>query len=408
MRVVMLSWEYPPKLVGGIARHVYDLSHALVEQGIEVHVVTADHPNAPAEEEEIPGLFIHRVSAEGRADDFVNWVHLLNEAIFARTDALLDKWTKGKPWDKKSFKDGIILHAHDWLAEFAATPLKHKYKLPLIATIHATEHGRNNGIGTDIQRYINSIEWKLAHEAWRIIACSEYMRGEISNTLSANLDKIDVIYNGVEAAKFNFEFSEEERQAYRAKFAAPDEKLVFYVGRFVREKGIHILLDAVPRVMAAYPKVKFIIVGGGWREHFVNYTRFLGVNRSVFFAGFVPDDELLKLYRVIDVATFPSLYEPFGIVALEAMAAHVPTVVSDAGGLKEIVQHEVSGTVTWLNNSDSLAWGILNVLKNPKQAKEMADKAYDRAIKVFNWDLISKQTIDTYKRVWEEFGKSGW
>ena len=115
-----------------------------------------------------------------------------------------------------------------------------------------------------------------------------------------------------------------ERVAFRAKFAAPEEKIIFFVGRMVREKGVQVLIEALPKIRWGYHDAKLLIVGGGQKDHLYNLASYLGMERHVYFPGFVPDEELMKIYQIIDIACFPSLYEPFGIVALEAMAAKVP------------------------------------------------------------------------------------
>jgi glycosyltransferase involved in cell wall biosynthesis len=219
---------------------------------------------------------------------------------------------------------------------------------------------------------------------------------------------MDVIFNGVEADKFGFDFPPEEAGPFRAQYAATEEKLLFFVGRGTHEKGAHVLIDALPKVRAQYHDAKVIIVGGGNKDHLIRQANSLGIGRHVYFTGFVPDDVLLRIYKVIDVACFPSLYEPFGIVALEAMAAGVPVVVTDAGGLKEVVEHDVSGLVTWAGNSDSLAWGIVRMLKDPAHARWMAGNALRRVHEVFNWDRIAGQTQATYDRVWSEYCASEW
>lgn len=418
MRVLMLSWEYPPRIVGGIARHVEELSWELAAlPGVEVHVVTCDFPGAPAEEVH-NNVYIHRVApyaAEGGYHDFVHWVHQLNAAMRDRARTLIEGWlapkTKtGKARDPKKLTeaDGILLHAHDWLAYFAAVELKYAFKLPLVATIHATEFGRNNGIHSPISGYINSIEQQLVTEAWRVIVCSDFMRGEVKYALLAPDDKLDVIYNGVNAEKFAFDFPPEEAVPFRAGFAAPFERIVMFVGRGVREKGCQVLIDALPKVRQSYLNTKLVIAGGGYRQHLIDQAVALGVNQQVYFTGFISDDKLLRLYKVADAACFPSLYEPFGIVALEAMAAHTPVVVSDAGGLREVVENDVTGTVTWLNNSDSLAWGIARVLHNPEFAHQMSDRAFERVRTVFNWKRIALQTRAVYTRIWQEYRASGW
>jgi glycogen synthase len=404
----MLSWEYPPKIVGGIARHVEEIAWALAKQGVEVHVVTCDFPGAPAEEQ-FRGVHIHRVAPYAPTDNFFHWVHQLNAAMRHRAEELLGEWTAGKQaLRRRGLDKSIVIHAHDWLAHFSGAALKHTFKLPLVATVHATEYGRNNGIHNDVQRYINGVEWELGFEAWRVIVCSDFMRLEVEHALRVPWDKMDVIPNGVHAEKFDFDFPAVEAAQFRARFAAPDEKLIFFVGRMVREKGAHVLLEALPRVRASVPNAKLVIVGGGFRDHLVDLANRLGISSQVFFTGFVPDEELLKLYKVIDVACFPSLYEPFGIVALEAMAAGVPVVVSDAGGLREVVEHDVSGTRTYAGDPNSLAWGITRVLQNPAHAKWMAGNAGRRVEELFNWDRIATMTREVYERVWGEFQRTEW
>jgi glycosyltransferase involved in cell wall biosynthesis len=414
----MLSWEYPPKIVGGIARHVEELSWALAKlPGVEVHVVTCDFPGAPMEEV-FNGVHVHRVTpyeAPGGHKDFIHWVHQLNAAIHDRTYALINQWLSpdGKAagaLDPKQLSEdeGILLHVHDWLTYFCGVRLKHEFKLPLLATIHATEFGRNSGIHSDISRYINGIENELVSEAWRVIVCSAFMKGEAEFALNAPDDKLDVIYNGVNADKFDFDFPAEEAAQFRTTYAAPEEKIIMFVGRGVREKGAQVLIDALPKVRAGYHDAKLVICGGGYRQHLVDQANAIGMGQHVYFTGFIRDDLLLRLYKVADVACFPSLYEPFGIVALEAMAAHTPVVVSDAGGLPEVVDADVTGTVTWLNNPDSLSWGILRVLHNPELAQELADAAYERVRTVFNWDRIGGETYEVYTRVWAEYVASDW
>ena len=411
----MLSWEYPPKIVGGIARHVEELSWALAKlPGVEVHVVTCDYPGAP-DEEIFRNVHVHRVAAydaPGGHKDFIHWVHQLNAAMRDRADALICGWLKGKrsPKGAKGLRESesILLHAHDWLAYFAGVELKHRYKLPLIATVHATEYGRNDGIHSEISRYINSIEVELETEAWRVIVCSSFMKGEVQHALRGPADKLDILYNGVESNKFAFDFPPEEAAEFRAQFAAPNERIVMFVGRGVREKGCQVLIDALPKVRAGYYDTKLVIAGGGYRQHLVDQANALGMSRNVYFTGFIPDDALLRLYKVANVACFPSLYEPFGIVALEAMAARVPVVVSDAGGLPEVVEADVTGTVTWANDSGSLAWGILRALHYPDLAVAMADRAAERIETVFNWDVIARQTNEVYRRVYREYIASAW
>lgn len=402
----MLSWEYPPRLVGGIARHVQELSEALAALGVQVHVITATHPDAPDEAIE-NGVHLHRVGVPPTPHgDFLQGVWAMNAAFEARADALIQDLLRGKT--PQTQREPILLHAHDWLVHPAAKSLKYRYKLPLIATIHATEHGRHGGIYSDLSRAIHHLEWELSYEAWRVIVCSAFMRGEVIHALNTPYDKIDVIPNGIRAEKFQFEFHEAERAAFRRRFAAPDQPLIFFVGRMVREKGVHVLIQAMPIVRAEFPNAVLVIVGGGYRTHLEEFVRFCHLEDAVHFTGFIPDSDLLRLYRVVDVAVYPSLYEPFGIVALEAMAAGAPVVVSDAGGLKEVVRHEETGILTWAGNPESVAWGILRVLQDPTAAQRRVKNAQKAVQREFNWRRIAQHTQHVYKRVWSEYKQVHW
>jgi glycogen synthase len=400
MRVMMLSWEYPPRIVGGISPHAHELSQKLAEQGIEVHVVTKETPLAPDEEVEPSGVHVHRVHLEDEPKDFIHEIQLLNVATELRVRQLLEDWRRGG--------EPTLFHAHDWLSLDAARVLKYEYSLPMIATVHATEEGRNQGIHNDMQRYIHEQEYWLTYEAWRVIVCSEFMKQEVVRQFDVPPDKVDIIYNGVNAGKFEFEWTEEERLAHRRQFAQDDEKIVVYVGRFVREKGIQVLLSAASAVLAREPKTKFVIVGGGQREKYERFVHWYGLGDRVVFTGFMANRALHQMYRIADVSVFPSLYEPFGIVALEGMAAGAPVVTSDAGGLKEVVRHDETGTLSYAGDSGSLAWAILKVLQDPERAERLRQAAKERLRTDFEWTSIATQTIDVYDRVWNEFLNSYW
>ncbi len=400
MRVIMLSWEYPPRIVGGISPHVYDLSQELQKKGIEVHVVTKTTPQAPDEETEPSGVQVHRVHLDGEPNDFIHEIQLLNAATEVRVRELLEDWrVTGEP---------TIFHAHDWLSLDSARSLKYEYKLPMVATVHATEWGRHGGINNDVSKYIHEQEYWLTYEAWRVIVCSEFMREQVAQQFDVPTDKVDVIYNGINPEKFEFEWTEEERDAWRSKLATPDEKIVMFVGRFVREKGIQVLLNAANVVLAEEPNTKFLIVGGGNREQLEKFVHWAGLESKVLFTGFMANRSLHQLYRCADVAVFPSLYEPFGIVALEGMAAGAAVVSSDAGGLTEVVLHDKTGTTTYAGDPASLAWGILKVLQDPKRAAGLKTEARKRLRVDFTWPRLADQTMAVYDQVWAEFLESYW
>ncbi|MDJ0796344.1 MAG: glycosyltransferase family 4 protein [Calothrix sp. MO_167.B12] len=395
MKILVLSWEFPPRIVGGIARHVSELYPELVKLGHEIHLITPNCDNAPMYET-VEGIQVHRIPvADG--DDFLHWVVNMNQSMGSHGGKLI--------LEEGSFD---IIHAHDWLVGDAAIALKNAFQIPLVATIHATEAGRNNGIHNPTQHYVNGKEELLAYNAWRIIVCTHYMQREVKWVLHCPWDKIDIIYNGIRPEKKqpNSNFPAED---FRRRFAADGEKIVYYVGRMTYEKGVSILLNAAPQVLHSMDgNVKFVLIGGGNVDHLKQQAWDLGIWHKCYFTGFMSDEDLDKFQTIADCAVFPSLYEPFGIVALESFAARVPVVVSDTGGLPEVVQHTKTGVVTYTNNPDSLAWGILEVLKNPGYRQWLIDNAYEELEQRFNWYKLAQQTDSVYQRVVKERKQVTW
>lgn len=394
MRVIMFSWEFPPKSVGGLGQHVYDITEAMARQGDEIHLLTCGAAGAP-EFERINGVNVYRVNPYAvSSPDFVTWVMQLNVAMLERAIPLLMK-----------LGSAGILHAHDWLVTYVARALKHAFQLPLVATIHATEYGRNNGLHNKTQQHISDIEWWLTYEAWRVICCSTYMERELNHVFQLPDDKIRVIPNGVNPDSFRGGVGEAKRENY----AAADEKIVFYVGRLVREKGVELLLEAAPKILHYHPKTKFIIAGKGPQQGHLQYLADrLGISQRIYFTGYINDGVKNGLYRYADVAVFPSYYEPFGIVALEAMAARTPVVVSDAGGLGEIINHRVNGMKFYNGNANSLADSILHVLMDPPAARTMQERAYQDVVQRYNWDKIARTTRALYREVVDAHKTSAW
>lgn len=395
MKILVLSWEFPPRIVGGIARHVAELYPEIVKLGHEVHLMTVEFGDAPRYEQ-VEGVYVHRVPVH-YGNDFFHWVVNLNESLGHHGSKLL--LTEG---------DFDLIHAHDWLVGDAAIALKHHFKIPLVATIHATEYGRYNGLYTDTQRYIASKEGSLIYDAWRVIVCSQYMRMELERAFGTPWDKIDVVYNGIRREKKqrdpNFDYG-----SFRRRYANDAEKIVYYVGRMTYEKGVHHLLNAAPKILSEMGGfVKFVIIGGGNTDHLKQKAWELGIWEQCYFTGFMSDQDLNRFQIVANCAVFPSLYEPFGIVALESFAARVPVVVSNTGGLSEVVRHTQTGIVTYANNSDSLAWGILEVLKNPEYAQWLIDNAYEDLDRRFNWTKLAQQTDAVYGLVLHQRSQVTW
>jgi glycogen(starch) synthase len=273
------------------------------------------------------------------------------------------------------------------------------------ATKNATEYGRNYGLHNDMQRHISDVEWWLIYESWRVVCCSSYMRGELQHVFQVPDDKIRIIPNGVNTASFQLKPNASRREEY----ASPNEQIVLYVGRLVREKGVQVLLDAVPHVLKYRPDTKFIIAGRGPYENALkNQAIVKGIANRVYFTGYVDDDLRNSLYSWAAVAVIPSLYEPFGIVALEAMAAQTPVVVADTGGLGEIVRHGVDGLKAYPGNSQSLADMIIWLLNDRSLAEGVKRQAYARVRQEYNWLEIARQTREVYRHILEASRITPW
>jgi glycogen(starch) synthase len=302
-----------------------------------------------------------------------------------------------------------VIHVHDWLTSFMGIALKHHYKIPMIATIHATEKGRMNGvISSALSRMVHEAEWKLMYEAWRVIVCSTFMGRELERDFHLPSEKIDIIPNGIDIHTFD-RYQSEDLSLFRHMYASDEERLVFSVGRMVHEKGFHVLVSAAAEVLKAHPEVKFVVAGKGEKlEDLRNRVWDLGIEENVMFTGYVDEDTKNRLYLVSDLAVFPSLYEPFGIVALEAMAAGCPVVVSNVGGLGEIVTDGVHGLVVPPGDPSALASAIVRVVENPALAKRWSENARRLVEESYDWLAIARKTLDVYRRVANERAQVEW
>jgi glycogen synthase len=302
-----------------------------------------------------------------------------------------------------------LLHAHDWLVACAAVDLKHSHKIPLVTTIHATEQGRSGGsLKTDLQRAIHSAEWWLTYESWRVICCSRFMAEEVQRYFRVPGDKVDVVPNGISTERFD-RLDGVNLAEFRRRFALPEERIVFFVGRIVYEKGVSVLLDAVPRVLTDATATRFVVAGTGpMLAELKARALAQGIADRVLFTGFVPDADRDRMLKIADCVVFPSLYEPFGIVALEAMAARAPVVVSEVGGLAEVVQHGVTGITVHPGDPASLAWGIVHTLSHRDWAAARVRNAYERAVAEYGWDRIATCTKEIYARVLSERALATW
>jgi glycogen(starch) synthase len=399
MRILMLSWEYPPRVVGGLGRHVAALARSLAALGHEVHVVTRAHPGDDAAgDEQVDGVHVTRVPEAPPVigfDDLVPWVLAFNNRVQAVASRLL----RERPFD--------VIHAHDWLVAYAAAGLRETWGVPVVATIHATEYGRHQGhLPGPLNKLIHQVEWWLTYEARRVVTCSRYMRRQVQDLFQLPGDKVDVVPNGV--ALRDFEVDPDDARAFRAELTGPRTRMVLFAGRLEYEKGVQTVLDALQRVRAEVGPTKLFVAGAGtYSETLRRRVRELGLQRHVRFTGFLADRELRLHYAAADVAVAPSIYEPFGLVAVEAMACGTPVVVGDTGGLREIVAggHGIAVTP---QDEDALADALVAVLRDPDLRQDLVARAHARIRVRYDWDVVAAATVEVHRRaIAEELALTG-
>ena len=391
-RALILSWEYPPLIEGGLARHVRKLSEGLVESGVEVHVLTRGGEESPAEED-AAGVSIHRIREPNRPTDlgeFVAWVERMNSDMLAAGVEL---------GDRHSFD---VVHGHDWLVANACDHLAKRFGVPLVTTIHATEHGRHQGwVEEHPQTYIHGVERWITNRSERVIACSHYMREQVVDIFGVEESKVSVIPNGIDPEDLRPQ-DPAELERLRGEFAEPDQNLVLLIGRLVYEKGFQLALEAMPKVIEDVPGTRFLVAGSGTHEAELHkQADQLGLGEHGTFLGWIGDDVLHSLYAIADVCVVPSIYEPFGLVALEAMASGCPCIVADTGGLREVVPHEEVGLRFRPRDPEALAEVAVRVLSDDELGRRLVAEAYDH-LRRFDWNDIAEQTSEVYSELVSE------
>jgi glycogen(starch) synthase len=385
-RALILSWEYPPLIEGGLARHVRKLSEGLAEVGAEVHVLTRGGEESPPEED-AGGVAIHRVREPTRPRDlgeFVTWVERMNADMLAAGVELGDRY------------EFDLVHGHDWLVAAACDHLARRFGAPLVTTIHATEYGRHQGwVDVHPQSYIHGVERWITNRSDRVIACSYYMREQIADIFGVEEEHVTVIPNGIDPDDLQ-PHDPPGLARLRAEFAAPDERLMLLVGRLVYEKGFQIALEAMPALIERLPDTRFIVAGSGTHEaELRRQAAELGLGGDGTFLGWIGDDVLHSLYRIADVCVVPSIYEPFGLVALEAMASGCPCIVADTGGLREVVPHGEVGLRFRAGDPDGLVDVTARVLSDGELGRRLVAEAHDH-VRRFDWLDVAERTAATY------------
>jgi len=263
--------------------------------------------------------------------------------------------------------------------------------------MHATEAGRHQGwLPNDLSRAIHTTEWWLTYEARRVIACSRHMSWEVTRLFELPPDKVDVIPNGIDLAEWTT--TDDDVATARTELAG-DGPMVLFAGRLEWEKGVHTLVEAMPRLRRRFPGIRLVVVGKGSQlEPLQELARRLRVSRSVHFAGWRTEAGLRAAAAAADVVVVPSVYEPFGLVALEAAALGTPLVASDTGGLAEIVVNGETGLTFPALDAAALADAVTAMLRDEVLSRRVVREARDVLARDYAWPAIAATTVRTYER----------
>jgi Glycosyltransferase len=292
-----------------------------------------------------------------------------------------------------------IIHIHDWLVALAGISLKYFLKKPLLLTLHSIEKGRVGSISSPVSLVIDSIEWWATYEAKKIITTTNFMKQEIISHFKVPDNKIEIIFNGIKVE--DFDINVDKIEVKRRLGFSENCKIVLFIGRITEQKGIKYLIEAAPLVLKNNNNVRFVIIGDGWQINEIKQRiNDLNLGWAFRLTGHIDDHNLKQILKSSDVLVAPSIYEPFGIVALEGMAAGIPVIVSDIGGFREIVENNVDGLRINPFNVHELASAILSIINNENFATYLVNNAKNKVLK-FSWKEVARKTLEVYKSVLE-------
>lgn len=388
MKILLLSWEYPPVVIGGLGRHVYHLATELAAAGHDVVVLSrqpagTDPSTHPTTDEVHEGVRVIAAAQDPHEFTFgtamMAWTLAMGHAMIR---AGLSLRAHGRPWRPD------VVHAHDWLVAHPAIALAQFHSAPLVSTIHATEAGRHSGwVSGEVNRQVYAVESWLVRESDALIVCSKSMGAEITELFGPDLAGITVIRNGIDVASWPF--------AKRRAHTGPAELL--FVGRLEYEKGVHDAIAVLPRIRRTHPGTTLTVAGEGTQQDWlIAQAREHRVLKAVRFAGHLGHQDLLDALHRTDVAVLPSHYEPFGLTALEAAAAGAPLVTSNVGGLGEAVINGKTGLSVPPRDIAALAGAVRSVLDDPAGAQRRARAARNRLTRDFAWRAVAAETAAVY------------
>ena len=370
MKVAMIGWEYPPFKAGGLGTHCYGLTRSLADKNVKVdfYMPKTKHSaggsgkrNLVIKEVGETEIFPYdRPEDKELAGQFFESVYRYNDLVVEKVKGNYD-----------------LIHCHDWLTMKAGVALKEKLGIPLVLSVHSTEYDRSGWICPN-DWFIN-IEREGMEKADRIIAVSHFTKSVIVDKYGINPDKISVVHNAV------YPIGEGEKQ-----------EIVLFLGRLTIQKGAEFFLRAAKKVLEYEPDSRFVVAGtGDMLPRLINQAVDMGISSKVIFTGLLTEEEVRHIYRISNVYVMPSVSEPFGITALEAVSAGTPTIASKTAGFSEAFQNCLRVDF-W--DTDEMANKIISLLRYDPLHKTLAMEG-KRELDLFTWDRVAEKTIDVYNRV---------
>jgi glycogen synthase len=381
LHIVMVGWEFPPSHTGGLGVHSYELCKELTKLGHRVTFLTPfSGPFTP-----VPGVTFRFPgdSTGDRPPEYPSayWEGKTPDSPFA------DSIDGYNAWVSKLGGLGPIdvIHVHDWFGTVGGAALAARLHRPMVMTVHSTEYDRSLGHPWD---HILQREKVGIRAATRVIAVSRHLRQQLVDRYDAEPRRVRVVYNAV-------------RPTERLERIDPTKRVVLYVGRLAAMKGVDTFLRAAQRVVGDFPDVLFVIAGEGPEyPRLVQLAASLGIGDRVMFLGKVSEEERDLLLSGSSVFVLPSVVEPFGIAALEAMAAGVPTIVSKTSGVAEIS----TGTFRvdfW--DVEEFASRIAELLDYPTLRRAMGEMGQWEALRE-GWPVRARETVSVYLEAMRELG----
>jgi glycogen(starch) synthase len=394
MRILHVSSEHPPQQVFGLGRYVCDVSRELAKQGHVVHILTN---SIGGKEQDLVdnGVHLHRVDyppppqPPGVISPVLSFnLHLQQRAHMLGLDAL------GKP---------EVVVSHDWLTALAGHRLARRLGVPHVWTVHDTVHGKRFGQLNDPgDRMVFEIETWASRTADLVLVNSRAVYDEITKTYGGTPSRIELLHCAIDPERFVSSQEPSRIAEFRRMFADPDEVLITYVGRLDLEKGIDTLINAFAILHKEVPRSRLAIVGeGDLQEAIASHIKHLNLEGAVKLYGYLRGEVLKHYYIVSDIHVCPSHYEPFGIVALEAMAAGTAVVASATGGLTDIVSGRSVGRLFPPRDQAALAEVLINLAKDPGLRKRLGQAGSQHVREHFVWSKIAAKAAVYYREIVE-------